>query len=297
MRRLSGHLFGRHLNTLVRLQADRQQYFATFFLRNRPALELMRRLVDRTAQGSTINVCVLACSKGAEVYSIAWTLRSARPDLKVHIQAIDISQEILDFAERGVYSLTDGHTLSTPGTDERIGTDLHWNTQRDQSAWIFERMAREEMDALFDIENGQARVKPWIKDGITWLRGDANDPELVEALSPQDIVVASCFLCHMAPKVAAKCLGNIAQMVRPGGYLFVSGIDLDVRTEVARELGWEPVKDLMKEIHEGDISLREGWPLEYWGLEPLARSRPDWQIRYASAFQIGETTVRSTSTK
>lgn len=41
--------WARHLDRLVRRYSDRQQYFATFFLRNRPELELLRRIVDRKA--------------------------------------------------------------------------------------------------------------------------------------------------------------------------------------------------------------------------------------------------------
>jgi hypothetical protein len=74
----------------------------------------------------------------------------------------------------------------------------------------------------------------------------------------------------------------------PGGHLFVSGVDLDVRTKVARDLGWKPVPDFLEEIHEGDPSLRVSWPHKYWGLEPIDRRRSDWQIRYASVFRIGE---------
>ena len=72
--------YGAWLHSLVRLHATRQQYFATFFLRNRPALELMRDLAEKKAEGSTLRIAVLACSIGAEVYSILWTIRSARPD-------------------------------------------------------------------------------------------------------------------------------------------------------------------------------------------------------------------------
>ena len=46
-----------------------------------------------------------------------------------------------------------------------------------------------------------------------------------------------------------------------------------------------PVTELISEIHEGDPSLRRGWPLQYWGLEPFDQGRSDWQIRYASVFQ------------
>jgi hypothetical protein len=90
----------------------------------------------------------------------------------------------------------------------------------------------------------------------------------------------------MAPREAERCLRSLAPLVAPGGHLFVSGVDLEVRTKVARDLGWQPVQDLLEDIHEGDRSLRNDWPCKYWGLEPLDKRRPDWPIRYASAFQI-----------
>jgi chemotaxis protein methyltransferase CheR len=257
--------YGTWLHTLVRLRAERQQYFGTFFLRNRPALELMRRLVRRKAHGSTLRIAVFGCSIGAEVYSILWTIRSAQPELKVSLDAVDISHEILSFAEKGIY---------TPDTSRFV------------SASIFERLTEAEKVEMFDWEGDEAKVKSWLREGIRWHLGDAADPELVNILGPKDMVVASNFLCHMARDDAEKCLGSIARLVSPGGYLFVSGVDLDVRTKVALDLGWEPVRELMAEIHDGDPSVRTDWPWEWWGLEPLDRRRRDWQIRYAAAFRI-----------
>jgi len=257
--------YGAWLHTLVCLRARREMYFGTFFLRNRPALELMRRLADQKANGSTLRIAVLGCSMGAEVYSILWTIRSARPDLKVLLEGVDISKEILIFAEKGIYS---------PSTSQSV------------NASIFERLTETEMVELFNWEGDQAKVKSWLREGITWQLRDAADPELVNILERQDMVVASNFLCHMARADAEKCLGNIAQLVSPGGYLFVSGVDLDVRTKVALDLGWEPVRELMVEIHDGDCSVRNDWPWEWWGLEPLNRKRHDWQIRYAAAFRV-----------
>jgi hypothetical protein len=89
----------------------------------------------------------------------------------------------------------------------------------------------------------------------------------------------------MAPADAEKCLRNMAQLVIPGGYLFASGVDLDVRTKVALDLGWDPVVELIAEIHDGD-TLRADWPWGWWSLEPLDRRRRNWQTRYAAAFQI-----------
>jgi len=251
---------------LVCLGARRQQFLGTFFLRNRPALELMRRLARQKAQGSTLRIAVLGCSIGAEVYSILWTIRSARPDLKVLLDAVDISKEILSFAEKGIYA---------PDISQLVG------------ASIFERLTETEMVELFDWEGDQAKIKSWLREGITWRLLDAADPELINVLGPQDMVVASNFLCHMARADAEKCLRNIAQLVSPGGYLFVSGVDLDVRTKTALDLGWEPVRELMVEIHDGDGSVRADWPWAWWGLEALDRKRQDWQTRYAAAFRIG----------
>jgi SAM-dependent methyltransferase len=258
--------YGAWLHKLVCLGARRQQFFGTFFLRNRPLLELMRRLAGQKAQDGTLRIAVLGCSIGAEVYSILWTIRSARPDLKVHLKAVDISEDILSFAEKGIY---------TADTSEFVG------------ASIFERLTEAEMAEMFDWEGDQGKVKSWLREGITWLLGDAADPKVVNVLGPQDMVVASNFLCHMVRGDAENCLGNIARLVSPGGYLFVSGIDLDVRTKVALDLGWEPAQELISEIHDGDRSVRADWPWSWWGLEPLNRKRHDWQTRYAAVFRIG----------
>jgi hypothetical protein len=160
---------------------------------------------------------------------------------------------------------------------------------------MFERMTEKEVQAMFEIDDDQASIRPWLKQGITWQTGDAGDPELVGALGLQDIVVANRFLCHMAPEAAERCLRNVARTVKPGGYLFVSGVDLRMRTRVARSLGWKPVEDLVREVHEGDASLRNGWPFGWWGLEPFSTDLPDWKIRYACVFQIGEAPTRMRS--
>jgi SAM-dependent methyltransferase len=257
--------YGAWLHTLVCLRARRHQLFGTFFFRNRPALELMRQLADEKEQGSTLRIAVLACSIGAEVYSVLWTIRSARPDLKVHLQAIDVSKEILEFAAQGIYN---GNTSKLVGSS------------------IFDRMTEQEKREMFDWEKDQARIKPWLREEITWQRGDASDPEIKKALGLQDVVIGSNFLCHMAPAEAEKCLRNMARLVAPGGYLFVSGVDLDVRTRVARDLGWKVVPDRIADIHDGDPSVRGDWPWDWWGLEPLDRRRSDWTIRYAAVFQV-----------
>jgi SAM-dependent methyltransferase len=259
--------YGEFLHAVVRLRSPRNQFHGTFFFRNRPELELIRSLADRRPLNSPLKLTVLACSNGAEVYSILWAIRSVRPDLKLEVHAVDISREILEVARNGVYS---GERTSL--VNERI----------------MERLTDEEVATIFDCEgDNKFRIKSWISQGVQWLAGDAGDPALAESLGPADIVVANRFLCHMKPPQAEKCLRNLPHFVTPGGYLFVSGIDLDVRTKVAVDLKWVPIPDHMEEIHDGDSSVRRDWPWQYWGLEPFDSKRPGWQNRYAAVFRLG----------
>ncbi len=284
-----GRIYARYLNKIVRRSSDRSQSFTTFFLRNRPELELLRVLVADKPIGAELKMTILACSKGAEVYSMVWAIRSARPDLRINIQAIDISPTIVEFAQRGLYSVRKPQpTDLSSDTYVRQDGDIDAIPSSDPNHWLFKHVTDEEMEAMFDIRGDQAIVKPWLREGIQWFCGDANDPNLIAKLGGlQEIVVANRFLCHMSPPEARNCLRNIGHLIAPGGYLFVSGIDLDVRTSIAREQGWIPITQRMREIHNGDESLHSGWPTQWWGLEPFDETRSDWQVRYASAFQIG----------
>jgi len=280
-------LYGTFLHTLARIQGVRAQGFNTFFLRNRPALELIRRLLNGKRKSETLRVAVLGCSTGAEAYSVAWTIRSARPDLRLILHGVDVSNEAVEFAKCGVYSLK--AKLTGTAIHDHMG-DGRWLLGQAGSpltgAEIFERMTPAEMEEFFDRDGDVLVVKSWIKEGINWHVGDVREPGILEALGLQDLVMANNFLCHMDDAQAEACLRNIARLVRPQGYLFVSGIDLDVRAKVATELGWKPVEDLLEEVHDGDPCLQRQWPCQYAGLEPLNRRRRDWRIRYAAAFQL-----------
>jgi chemotaxis methyl-accepting protein methylase len=280
-------LYGAHVHFLVRRLQPRTQNHSTYFFRNRAELELLKRLAQRREISSEFRIAVLGCSKGAEVYSIVYTIRSARPDLKLRVKAVDISQEILEFAEAGVYSLAKHEP--TPIGNAQGDPTVHSAamTFKDQfKISIFDRTTEAELNAMFEMGDCQARVKDWLKEGISWIRGDVTDSGFLDSLGPQDLVVANRFLCHMEPPFAERCLSTIARLAKPGGYFFVSGVDLDVRAKVARRLAWRPVTELMQAIYEGDPSLTNDWPLAYWASEPFRPKRHDSRLRYAAAFQV-----------
>jgi SAM-dependent methyltransferase len=257
--------YGSWLHTLARMRPIRMSYFYTSFFRNRPLLELARRLADQKSRNSGLKIAVLGCSIGAEVYSLVWTIREKRQDLNIVVNAVDLSQEALDFAQNGTYP-----------PDPAQFTE----------AQILASLTDQEMREMFDRDGDRMTIKPWIKEGITWRVGDAADSQLADMLGPQDMVFANNLLCHMYPAEAERCLRNVVSLVTPGGYVFVSGIDLDVRTRVVRDLRLEPVIDLIEEIHNGDHTLITDWPFKYWGLEPFSMARPDWRMRYSSVFRV-----------
>jgi SAM-dependent methyltransferase len=259
------HAYGRFLHAIARQRPTREVYFGTFFLRNRPQLDLALRLIDRSEKSSGLKLAILGCSIGAETYSIVWSIRAKLPDIKLVVTAVDISGDAIEFARRGVYSMR-----GSEFTDEQI----------------FARLTQREMGELFRREGDDLSVQEWVREGIAWEAGDAADPALASRIGPQDMIFANNFLCHLYPADAERCLRSIVGMVRAGGYLFVSGVDLDVRTRVARDLKLEPVTDLIEEIHAGDSALTKDWPLRYWGLEPFDRRRADWKERYSSVFRV-----------
>src|SRR5262249_50263095 len=136
--------YGSHVHALVCLVSERTQYHSTYLLRNGVELELIRRLVDQKRRGGRLNRAVLGYSKRAEAYSIMSVIRSARPDWGLAVSAVDISQEIVKFAEQGIYFLDCPDLLTESGrTSGAVATEeVAKNTHRDQAGSMFERMPR-----------------------------------------------------------------------------------------------------------------------------------------------------------
>ena len=125
--------------------------------------------------------------------------------------------------------------------------------------------ARAAMEAL-NAEAGPLNI---------WLRTQANAPAQRPWFRDTGIEAAGQ-LAGGSGEVAAGLIRSVRPVARGDGHA----------AETERRLGWEPVPQLMAEIHDGDPLLRADWPLSWWGLEPLDRRRHDWQIRYASVFRV-----------
>jgi SAM-dependent methyltransferase len=230
----------------------------TRFFRNLPLLELLRDLALE-ARGVPVKIAVLGCSTGAELYSVVWMIRRARPEHKIQALGIDISWTCLEAAASGVYSL-----------------------QATEVAGISEAS----YERLFTRQENTLSVQQWLREGITWRAGDACSSDLAAQFGLQDIVLANNFLFQMSPERAETCLRNIARLVVPNGYLCISGVDLDVRSRAVRELGLIPMTARLEDIHTAEEGMLTAWPLLFWGLEPMDRRREDWPARYTTVFRL-----------
>lgn len=232
----------------------------TRFFRNPPQFDVLRHVVTQKEAGSTLRISFLGCSTGAEVYSALWTIRSARPDLRVIAFGLDISSSAVRTASEGIYS---SGSIELEGVPDEL------------------------IKSVFDEQDGGSfKVREWIREGLSWEVMDVCSPNPLRHLGPQDIVMANNFLIHLHDREAEACLRNIAGLIVPGGYLFGYGIDLDVRTRVIRSLGMFPVRRELENIYNADHTALQFWPRKWWGTEPLDVKRPDWEVRYCAVFQM-----------
>jgi SAM-dependent methyltransferase len=268
--RVRSSTLGRALGRWIHRRACRVQARGgggcyTRFFRNIPQLELLRDLVLERPQSVPLKIVSLGCSTGAELYSAIWLIRMAREAQEVQALGIDSSEACIQAAARGIYPF---RVIEVAGIEEAT----------------YER--------LFVAKGKTLIVQDWLKEAVTWAVGDACSSDLVARVGLYDVVVANHFLFNMSPERAAACLKNITRLVAPDGYLVVSGADLEVRRRVLGELGFIPMTARSEEIHAAE-DLHTAWPLRFWGLEPLDRTRQDWPTRYATVFRAPGQLARS----
>lgn len=253
--------WGRFILKLVRLNGS-GQLTTTYFFRNRAELELLNDIFNRLKPTEDLKITVVGCSEGAEVFTIIYTHHKARPGEEVKVSAFDISESALEIAKSGRFN-ANSRVLST--------------------------LTDEEANGLFDKVGDDLQVKDQFRN-VDWYLQDPTREPIASKHPKQDIVVANRLLFHMGRKEQYRALKAIASMIRPGGYLFVSGVDLGVRTRIAKEFELQPITDLIEEIHAGDETMTMDWPFQRWGLEPLDKRERNWMTRYCSVFQVPQST-------
>ncbi len=249
--------YGRLIHRFVRMRADINPNYFTCFMRNRPQYELIRDLAAGDSFPVPLRMAVVGCSKGAEVFSLKFLLQQA--GLAIHVTGIDISDGVLRTCREGRF----------PKDNDAIG-----------------ELTPAEREALLEDDGDCWRVRDELRAGINWLNYDIRNTGLREKIGVQHVLVANNVLIHMPDEQAAECLRNLAGTIAAGGYLCISGIKLEIRARVARELNLQPVTRDIRLIHHAFPRRLKQWPWKYYGLEPYDPGHPDHDYRYATVFRV-----------
>jgi chemotaxis protein methyltransferase CheR len=221
-----------------------------------PVIDFFR---NSSGSSSPLKIAVLACSNGAEAYSVASVLLRAHPELDFRINASDINSEAIAKAQTARYSLMDVY-------DNKM-------------------MNQEFVEQTFDRDGDEFVVKPSIRERVSFEQLDLLDPDLKAKVGPFDIVFIQNVLFNLPRPLAANIFRAVMGLLEKQSVLFVEGMDFDLRARLTRKYNLKPLDYRIEEIHNDALSERAiGWPFAYWGLEPFCSARFSWRRRYATIF-------------
>ena len=208
----------------------------------------------------TISSVTLACSNGAEAYTMASWLSRTVPSLDFHITAADLHQEMVQRCQEASYSAAEALQ------SEYITTDF--------------------VDSTFDKQGDRYVVKAHLRDRTTFMQGDLLDAQgLREKFAPADIVTAQNVLFHLQPDDCRRAFANIVSLVKPKGVLLLEGMDLDLRVELTKKHGLTPLAHDLRRIYSATrVHTPPQWWKYYWGTEPYLPFRRDKERRYSTIF-------------
>lgn len=209
--------------------------------------------------GRRLEIVIMACSNGAEAYTIASWLTQHAPDLDFHITATDLHQSMVDKAAAGEY---------TP--DEALHSEY---------------LTSEFVAHTFDRRGDLYVVKPELRARASFSQADLLDVTLPERFGPASLVLAQNVLFHLSPDQARIAFDNLYRMLAPRAVLLIEGTDGDLRVELTKQYGLEPLAANRRRIYsETRVHTPASWWRYYWGSEPYFPLRPDRDRRYGTIF-------------
>jgi len=208
-----------------------------------------------------VNIAVFAASTGAEAYTIASELLHRRPALDFTVRASDLHPETVRKASEAVYTVDE---VTAGG-----------------------RTPREFVERTFDPAGpGRWVVKEHVRARVSFEQADLLDEGLPARFPPADLVFAQNVLCHLSPPLARRAFDNVLGVLRPRGFLFVDGMDLDLRVELTRACALSPVDYEVKGIYrEARGHVPANWWSYYYGSEPYLWFASDRLRRYCTIFE------------
>jgi chemotaxis protein methyltransferase CheR len=172
------------------------------FFRDGKPFEHLRRLMPRLAAarppGQALRVWSAACSSGQEAYSIAMTAMELGPALggrRVDILGTDISREMLDRAQEGVFT--------------------QFEVQRGLPVQMLVKYFRQ--------EGSRWRIAPELRAMVRWQPFNLlDDPR---GLGRFDVIFCRNVLIYFDAPTKSRVLGRLAAMLAADGALYLGGAE------------------------------------------------------------------------
>jgi chemotaxis methyl-accepting protein methylase len=250
---------GRYIYDWQRRHQLRTQSTSTKFFRNLQQLVALEGPLANLTKPGNLSALVVGCSYGCEAYSLGGLLALRLPHLNWQITAVDISHEALKIADAARY--TSQHGLGSPRD----------NLEKQLEARLFKRSG-DEWTVVADI-----------RERVSFAYSDVLSAEFRQ-FKNYDLVLGQNFMIHMDDASAKSALASLVAAARPGGALFLGGMDLETKTSLLAPHQLVPVDWNIVEIHEGDNVRRLAWPWNYWSLEPIHPHDRNYLTRYSTIF-------------
>ena len=220
-------------------------------------------VLDFIRPDGRLDITLLACSNGAETYTIASALRKTHPDLDFHIHASDLHETMVERARTAEYS-----------RDEVLHSEY---------------MTEQFLEDTFMTKGDGYVVRPELRELVSFSQANLLDGEALRARFGQSpLVIAQNVLFHLTPEDTASAFENLVSLMAPRGALLIEGMQLDLRVELTKQHGLEPFTQDLRQIYEETrVHTPPHWWRVYWGTEPFLSFRKDLARRYSTAFRRG----------
>ncbi|HTS30341.1 MAG TPA: protein-glutamate O-methyltransferase CheR [Bryobacteraceae bacterium] len=199
----------------------------TSFLREPDHFHFLRQQVlPALAGGQLLEIWCAACSTGEEVWTLAFLVNEATASRNIQITATDISNKVLRFAERAVYS------------EERCqGLPAGW------------------LSRYFVPVDGPGRVYrvcPRIRTQASFQRMNLIKPFAWRRQFP--VIFCRNVMIYFDRETQERVVGQLAECLEPGGYLFVG--HAESLTRIAHSLDYVRPAVYRKPANQGGKWLR-----------------------------------------
>jgi chemotaxis protein methyltransferase CheR len=167
----------------------------TFFFRERPKFELLRRqLLERHAnERRTVRIWSAGCASGEEAYSLANVVRDAGLRARAQIIGTDLSPAAIAAARTGSYG-----------------------------RWAIRGLDQATTDRVFTVREGRYHVRDELRTGVEFHQHNLLDP-LPEQLGPFDVIFCRNLLIYFTPAAVEQAVDRLVAALAPGG-LLVTGV-------------------------------------------------------------------------